>query len=57
MSFSINESKVEELLKSANKGYTVSDAMIEGSETNNYAPFYTVSGTNYTAPILVTAES
>jgi hypothetical protein len=57
MSFSINESKVEELLKSASKGYEVSGGMAEGSETQNYAPCYTVSWTDYAAPILVTPES
>jgi len=57
MSFSINESKVEELLKSASRGYVVSDVVVESSETSNYPPQYTVSGTTYAAPILVTPES
>ena len=57
MPFSINESKVQELLKSARRDYVVSDMVVESSETNNYAPAYIVSGTTYAAPILVTAES
>jgi len=58
MSFSINESKVEELLKSANKNYEVSSAaVVEGLGSNSYAPFYAVSGTDYAAPVLVTPET
>jgi hypothetical protein len=56
MSFSINESKVDELLKSSTKAYEVSTSGVElGVE--NYAPYYTASGTTYIAPSLVTEEA
>ncbi len=56
MSFSINESKVEELLKSSNKGYEVSTSTV-GPGVENYAPCYVASGTTYVAPSLVTEEA
>lgn len=58
MLLSINEDKVAELLKSSNKGYTVSDVplVIENS-TAPYPLTSEVSGTVYTAPMLVTAET
>jgi hypothetical protein len=58
MLLSINESKVAELLKSSNKGYTVSDVplVIENS-TPPYPATPEVSGTVYTAPVLVTADT
>ncbi|HEV2350533.1 MAG TPA: hypothetical protein VG028_11885 [Terriglobia bacterium] len=59
MSFSINESKVEELLKSSNKGYEVSTSSV-GAKVENIvplSPYGAVSGTIYAAPILVTVET
>jgi hypothetical protein len=56
MSFSINESKVEELLKSSGKRYEVSTSIVELA-IENYAPAYAVSGTTYDAPSLVTEET
>jgi hypothetical protein len=60
MSFSINEAKVKELTTS-NKNvpfYEVSPAAtVEGLDVKNYGPYYTVSGTSYAAPMLVTPES
>jgi hypothetical protein len=58
MSLSINESKIAELLESSSKGYTVSDVPLV---IENSSPIYPatseVSGTVYTAPALVTAET
>jgi len=58
MLLSIDESKVAELLESSNKGYTVADVplMIQ-NRTPVYPVTPEVSGTVYTAPVLVTAET
>jgi hypothetical protein len=56
MSFSINESKLEELLKSSNKKYEISTSAV-GLESKNYAPYYAASGTTYVAPSPVTEEA
>jgi hypothetical protein len=58
MSLSINESKVAELLKSSETGYTVSDVpLVIANSTPVYPVTYEVSGTVYTAPALVTPET
>jgi hypothetical protein len=57
MFLSINKAKVAELLESSNKGYTVENVPIV---VENCTPVYPVaseiSGTVYTAPVLITAE-
>jgi hypothetical protein len=58
MLLSINEEKVAELLKSSNKGYEVSDVPMVVENCNPAYPITSeVSGTVYTAPVLVTAET
>jgi len=58
MLLSIDESKVAELLESSNKGYTVSDVPLVIENSNPVYPIISeVSGTVYTAPVLVTAET
>jgi hypothetical protein len=60
MLLSINEAKVAELLKSSNKGYEVFTSDLP-TAVENYRPGYPAtseaSGTVYTAPLLVTAET
>jgi hypothetical protein len=57
MSFTIDDSKVDELLKSSKKTYEVSTSTI-GLGTENYSPpYYAASGVTYTTPGLVTEES
>lgn len=58
MLLSINEAKVAELLESSSKGYTVLGVppVIENSNPA-YPVASEVSGTVYTAPVLVTAET
>jgi hypothetical protein len=58
MLLSINESKIAELLESSNKGYTVSDVPLAvENRTLVYPVSSEVSGTVYTAPVVVTAET
>jgi hypothetical protein len=56
MSFSINESKLEELLKSCSKTYEVSTSAV-GLAIDNFAPYYMASGTTSIAPPVVTEEA
>jgi hypothetical protein len=57
MSFSIDDSKVDELLKSSKKTYEVSTSSV-GLGTENYSPaYYAASGVTYTTSGLVTEES
>lgn len=59
MSLSINQAKVAELLKSSHNGYTVENVpmVVENCNIPAYPITSVVSGTVYTAPILVTAET
>jgi hypothetical protein len=58
MSLSIDEAKVAELLESSNKGYTVENVPMVVENCNPAYPITSeVSGTVYTAPVLVTAET
>lgn len=57
---SINEAKVAELLKTSNKGFVVSSSDLPIA-SENYKPAYPAtseaSGTAYSAPVLITAET
>jgi hypothetical protein len=60
MLLSIDETKVAELLKSSNKGYTVSTSGLPAAIENSRSTYSTTSaasGIVYTAPTLVSAES
>jgi hypothetical protein len=59
MSLSINPTKVAELLKSSHNGYTVENVpmIVENCSLAAYPVASEVSGTIYSAPPLVTAET
>jgi hypothetical protein len=58
MSFSINEDKVAELLKSAEPGYAVFTSDVPVPVAENYVPATSETfGAVYSAPVLVTAET
>jgi len=50
MSFSINEAKVEELVRLGYGAYAVPTCLLETGLIENYAPFYAVPLTEWTDP-------